>query len=1151
MQNDEKTSHEVNEKRVFTLASLPNEVANELKCLDLDGSGEVNIAELRAAAGLFEKEKTREKIYKRIAIASAVVMMFFILVFFGIVIAAIQVAKESVFKGSVMTVKGTDNVVQTASSDFYVAADGSLKSRRAGAAPLSIGTGSTRALLTSEYPDEAFTELVAIEILSNKGKLAHLNVLGFMREADSSVKCPGCSLPDITLWTHVGRVTLRGDALYYHDDVQFAGGYRFFADNGFLDGDSAFGDRFPKGRQLQHSNGARRLQIRALYALFNAVVELSKLGAIYINGTAFDPPYLPENFRMVAVRRTPCVPLPWNGTGSPPESPPFNVSVGLLQYRGYDVCKALGVPENDLINGTGPKGDQVFYLPMTITTIRFGKQYLRVEYEHPMYPNSAYIQVLDVTNIESPVQFEYQVDGPGRGYATVNGKIANEAWASVGKNWLVPDTGVALMINSDVAYFNELNYSRSELESDAVQANAFEYYGNTTLEGERVRIWAFDILGGLTKATWYDTWDAPHTVRRLSFGPWGDLDVFSVTELPEDFNITNRHLFDRPYEGIANYIDSPNYATGFTTLKNSTEDDSNVTFTNSTPPSGTPPVLPGRVTVAPWFPYEQAYMSLTPGEAAARRMANEEEREDRERRVKAAVAEGPDSAAAKELAADDAAVAHGRSRQLVNAGACTALNKCGINSSPDPECRKKPSPETCGTALTRNALIVNTPWFSSAIGPYPGQPNEPYCMFMYGLSVEIPALPILSISGQIQIQLGKDLTCYDQFSGTISFTADLLFGLVPEALAGYNPFVWTILQATVGVYSGVQAGLTYPACTTKTTSPYFQTSDARSAALFSNLGELVTDGVASQSHIASFCACTRDPNQGFFVGGVTLQLVEVPGVALYGIGIVVPFLSPVLTLLLPALAGLKFVGTVSWFWTPNACKLAGQNVRRRDVVFTFSLVVNFGLVQDSYAVFQQIKTAYKYDKANADKAYYLGEYKEISDSGQALLRSLEKTWDAIKNFFGEAWEAVKDWFKNDVGPFLQKAAAEVKDFFLTLTKPVTVKACRGGWTWVDPKTCKSYFPTITTCIKPIVCDPIYYVDITCNPVRCGKSNCGKIGCCGGDCSGGYFTGGACRISDIPSCTTSAQVCALWELPYRTCASFGQKCILNCKGQEWY
>jgi hypothetical protein len=179
---------------------------------------------------------------------------------------------------------------QTANSDFYVDADGSLRARAPDTSPATLSAdGSTYSpvlqvvaatqmvQLSSDVSDDALAELKTIGITSPTGATVHLTVFGFVRMPPVNGV-----LGAVTIITHIGRIVIDGTSLTYFDDLQAA----LFEAAGFMS-----------------SPSRRLLQVRALFGIFNAVAAVSAQNNI--NGTTIEgqvPPQLPDSFIMIAKR---------------------------------------------------------------------------------------------------------------------------------------------------------------------------------------------------------------------------------------------------------------------------------------------------------------------------------------------------------------------------------------------------------------------------------------------------------------------------------------------------------------------------------------------------------------------------------------------------------------------------------------------------------------------------------------------------------------------------------------------------------------------------------------------------------------------------------------------------------------------------------
>ena len=265
------------------LSRLPEDVRKVLAEFDTDGSGTIGTEEL-AMAGKMYKDSLQTAKRTRIAMAVASVVFTIVLILqFGVMFAAIQLAKDSVVgSNSIMTTK-SGSTVQLQSSDFAVAADGSMTLRTpaaakvvaAGAAPTPVAAPARRSLasalgsggfhhrwlamaanesagayelppapqalttaeavlwapLSSDLSVDSLQGLKWINIQSPTGALLFLQVQGLviMPAAASGRNGPA------TFITNFGHVTLIGPDIYYNDDGQVP----IFASTGFVANRSA------------------------------------------------------------------------------------------------------------------------------------------------------------------------------------------------------------------------------------------------------------------------------------------------------------------------------------------------------------------------------------------------------------------------------------------------------------------------------------------------------------------------------------------------------------------------------------------------------------------------------------------------------------------------------------------------------------------------------------------------------------------------------------------------------------------------------------------------------------------------------------------------------------------------------------------------
>ncbi len=861
----------------FHLKDLPDVVAKELAFLDVDQSGDVDVTEVRLAANAFHAAKNAAKWYKVCLIAALAVLAIFMLLFFGVVFSAIQYAKEAnIGLGGVMTVKGTNTAVQTANSEFYIGTDGSVRARTLSPAATDGSTPATgsrmlfldeahsdspdadaiktsvavvKAPLSSEHPDTAFQEMSSVTLISLTGATAQLKILGFVRHATSEPMCCSCTLPDVTLITHVGRVTLSGDTLYYFDDPSTDNGFHFFFRYNFTNaetkgrrvqeaGSRRLGSTTPYHTREYHYTGARRVQVRALFALFNAVVAASKLGPFQIKGKCgaefIDPPSISENFIMFARRRVPCVPNMANTTVPSPVTPTYNGSIPFGD--GMDVCASLLVPDAHLTSATRTLSPEVKYteryLPLSLTIFRIGSKYLRTEYTHPMHPDTMFVEVLDNSKATDPLQFEYQVMDPSgdRGYTLEPPNIANElpSW----KNDKRSVTSPTPLLTLPVAYFNLINVSADDLMAESL-GGAMTYMGNTNIGDVPVRLWAFDILSGEMKAFWYDTVSKPHTVMRISLGQFGDMDVFDVQELGDDAEPAFWHLFQAPSSDITTFLDQP------------MNDYNNSEWNNADVQN--PTSIPARITRNPWAPYRDEFIRQHPGEV--QRRMRRQMRADSKRRQLSLQAE------ARALGIRD------ESRSL-------AVTLCPVDKVCEAVanvfCGKKCKPSD----FASNTFSISAFGLGVTLGPLTGKP----CLYQVSYDGPLVVFPILTIGAAVTVQLGRDFSCFDKVEGELRLQIDPLYEVLdkaPEAVKSMNPFVYNIASLTLGVYNSNLFNFIAPTCSIK--DGLLVTPIDGSEQLLKDL--VLHTGVATAQLI---CDCLNE-RKAVVILGASIKLPDIPG----------------------------------------------------------------------------------------------------------------------------------------------------------------------------------------------------------------------------------------------------------------------------------
>ena len=117
-----------NQMHRIPFSMFPDYARTKLAAFDTDGDESLDIDEILAGCDALAREKQRSQNLKWI-VAGLICLILLLLAAIGVMMFVIvQAAKDTGMAGNTLTVKGTNNTVQTASSDFYVA-DGMMKNR--------------------------------------------------------------------------------------------------------------------------------------------------------------------------------------------------------------------------------------------------------------------------------------------------------------------------------------------------------------------------------------------------------------------------------------------------------------------------------------------------------------------------------------------------------------------------------------------------------------------------------------------------------------------------------------------------------------------------------------------------------------------------------------------------------------------------------------------------------------------------------------------------------------------------------------------------------------------------------------------------------------------------------------------------------------
>ena len=203
------------QEAVLKLASLPAALAKELRFMDSDGSGSIDVYELRKLAKLYKTDAL--SLRRAIAIAAGFAVLLIITLFsmFGLTVWAVALQKDMrVSSGNTLTALD-GSVLRTASDSFSISAAGELiqlpasssESASGDTSLVSLAIATSTAPLTLAMSDEQLFALKSLA-LSAAGKKLSLDVVGAFRDSDGS----------FTIATHLGSLRVNGDGIFFMED---------------------------------------------------------------------------------------------------------------------------------------------------------------------------------------------------------------------------------------------------------------------------------------------------------------------------------------------------------------------------------------------------------------------------------------------------------------------------------------------------------------------------------------------------------------------------------------------------------------------------------------------------------------------------------------------------------------------------------------------------------------------------------------------------------------------------------------------------------------------------------------------------------------------------------------------------------------------
>ena len=250
-----------NQMHRIPFSMFPDYARTKLAAFDTDGDESLDIDEILAGCDALAREKQRSQNLKWI-VAGLICLILLLLAAIGVMMFVIvQAAKDTGMAGNTLTVKGTNNTVQTASSDFYVE-NGVMKSRsdssnRRCARRASNGSCPTESALmtsqatfespiSSQMDDADLIELKQLTI-SQEGSWIHFQIFAVARYVDEESRYGSV----VVLYTHVGELTIDGEAIFFTERIAGA-----FSRAGFM---------------VDPKNGRRLLGVVEMLGLFNSL----------------------------------------------------------------------------------------------------------------------------------------------------------------------------------------------------------------------------------------------------------------------------------------------------------------------------------------------------------------------------------------------------------------------------------------------------------------------------------------------------------------------------------------------------------------------------------------------------------------------------------------------------------------------------------------------------------------------------------------------------------------------------------------------------------------------------------------------------------------------------------------------------------------
>ncbi|EKX40528.1 hypothetical protein GUITHDRAFT_113314 [Guillardia theta CCMP2712] len=206
---------------------FPPSAHQQLKMMDINNDEFLDSHEILTGISALKNERNKSRMYFNFLIILGILFILTQAAVFGLTYAVIEITKDSEVKaGGVMTVKGTDEPVRVASTDFDVK-DGVLTSRRSlnmtcsndtcAVKPIQTAQSTSPAKLTSLMDDEQLSELRSMKVIQGQAFI-HFQIFAVARYEETWSRHGSV----VVIYTHLGDITLDGEVIVFHESLQGA-----------------------------------------------------------------------------------------------------------------------------------------------------------------------------------------------------------------------------------------------------------------------------------------------------------------------------------------------------------------------------------------------------------------------------------------------------------------------------------------------------------------------------------------------------------------------------------------------------------------------------------------------------------------------------------------------------------------------------------------------------------------------------------------------------------------------------------------------------------------------------------------------------------------------------------------------------------------